>query len=147
MRPVTQSRMPKMPDAPTIYEAITRGVTVRVKPEYLPEQSNRERGRWVWSYTIEIENRSGLEIQLVSRHWVITDALNRIEEVKGPGVVGEQPELKPGEAYRYASACPLPTSSGLMQGAFQMVTPAGEQFDVEIPVFSLDVPGSERRLN
>lgn len=146
MRPASQSRLPK-PATSSVYEAVTRDITVRVTPEYMPEQSSRERGRWVWSYTVEIENRSPDQIQLVSRHWVITDALNRTEEVNGPGVIGEQPELKPGEAYRYASACPLSTPSGLMHGAYRMVTRGGEQFDVAIPAFSLDLPGTDKKLN
>jgi ApaG protein len=133
--------------AAPIYEAQTRGITVRVTTDFLPEQSSRERGRYVWSYTVEIENGGDEPVQLVSRHWIITDALNRTEEVKGPGVVGEQPQLKPGEAFRYASACPLGTPSGLMQGSYRMVTPSGDSFDVEVPAFSLDLPEARGRLN
>jgi ApaG protein len=148
MTPV-QQRIPrrgKTGDAP-VYEQETRGVTVRVTPSFLPEQSSRERGRYVWAYTVEIENRSAAEIQLVSRHWIITDALNRTEEVKGAGVVGEQPELKPGEAYRYASACPLTTPSGMMRGSYHMITPQGDAFDVTVPQFSLDLPDAHKRMN
>jgi ApaG protein len=144
-----QQRIPrrsKTGDVP-VYEQETRGVTVRVTPSYLPEQSSRERGRYVWAYTVEIENRGPSEIQLVSRHWIITDALNRTEEVKGAGVVGEQPELKPGEAYRYASACPLTTPSGLMRGSYRMVTPEGDTFEVMVPQFSLDLPDARKRIN
>ena len=101
----------------------------------------------MWAYQVEIENRGAREIQLVSRHWVITDGLNRTEEVNGPGVVGEQPSLKPGEAYRYVSACPLKTPSGLMHGAYRMLTPDGDCFDVAIPVFSLDLPQAGKRPN
>jgi ApaG protein len=137
---------PRIRAAP-IYEAQTRGITVRVTTDFLPEQSSRERGRYVWSYTVEIENGGNDHVQLVSRHWIITDALNRTEEVKGPGVVGEQPRLKPGEAFRYASACPLGTPSGLMQGSYRMVTPSGDSFDVEVPAFSLDLPEARGRLN
>ena len=141
------SRRPRLgADAP-VYEAETEGVTVRVTPGYMPEQSNRESNRFVWSYTVEIENRSQREFQLVSRRWIITDALNRTEVVRGKGVVGEQPSLKPGEAYRYASACPLQTSSGLMGGAYQMLSADGELFEVEIPTFSLDMPGAGQALN
>jgi ApaG protein len=144
-----QTRLPrrgKTAEAPT-YEQVTRGVAVRVTPSFLPDQSSRERSRYVWAYTVEIENRGTAHIQLVSRHWVITDALNRTEEVKGAGVVGEQPELKPGEAYRYASACPLSTPSGLMHGSYQMITPQGDAFDVLVPAFSLDLPDARKRVN
>jgi ApaG protein len=145
-QPSPQRRRPPLVPAP-VYEAVTRGITVRVTTDFLPEQSSRERSRYVWAYTVEIENRSAAEVQLVSRHWIITDALNRTEEVKGPGVVGEQPELKPGEAYRYASACPLNTTSGLMRGSYQMVTPQGDHFDVAVPQFSLDLPEASNRVN
>jgi ApaG protein len=130
-----------------VYVQETHGVTVRVTPSFLPDQSSRERGRYVWAYTVEIENRGLSQIQLVSRHWIITDALNRTEEVKGAGVVGEQPELKPGEAYRYASACPLTTPSGLMRGSYRMITPEGETFEVQVPQFSLDLPDARNRMN
>ena len=147
--PDAQQRIPRRGKAgeTPVYEQETRGVTVRVTPSFLPDQSSRERGRYVWAYTVEIENRGAAEIQLVSRHWIITDALNRTEEVKGAGVVGEQPELKPGEAYRYASACPLSTPSGMMRGSYHMVTPEGDAFDVAVPQFSLDLPDAKKRLN
>ena len=130
-----------------VYEAETEGVTVRVTPGFLPEQSSRDRSRFVWSYTVEIENRSTREIQLISRRWIITDGLNRTETIRGQGVVGEQPSLKPGEAYRYASACPLQTPSGLMSGAYQMLSAEGELFEVAIPTFSLDLPEAAAALN
>ncbi len=130
-----------------VYEAETEGVTVRVTPGFLPEQSSRDRSRFVWSYTVEIENRSAREIQLISRRWTITDGLNRTETIRGQGVVGEQPSLKPGEAYRYASACPLQTPSGLMSGAYQMLSAEGELFEVAIPTFSLDLPEAAAALN
>jgi ApaG protein len=131
----------------SVYEAQTDGVTVRVTPDFMPEQSSRAKNRFVWSYTVEIENRSEREFQLISRRWIITDALNRTEVVRGQGVVGEQPSLKPGEAYRYASACPLETSSGLMGGAYQMLSADGELFEVMIPTFSLDLPQAGLKLN
>jgi ApaG protein len=134
-------------DEAPIYEAVTRDVTVRVITNFLPDQSNPDRGRYVWAYMVEIENRGSETIQLVSRHWIITDALNRTEEVTGPGVVGEQPEMKPGEAYRYTSACPLATPSGVMRGAYRMVTRDGDSFDALVPEFSLDLPGARRRMN
>jgi ApaG protein len=129
------------------YQAITRGVAVRVTPTYLPEQSEPHESRYAWSYTVEIENRGDEPVQLISRHWVITDALNRVEEVRGPGVVGEQPSLKSGETFRYTSGCPLTTSSGAMRGAYQMLNAAGEVFDAEIPAFSLHLPEATRRMN
>jgi ApaG protein len=134
------------PDSP-VYEARTGEILVRVSPAYLPEESNPEHGRWIWSYTIEIENHGQDTVTLVSRHWIITDARNRVEEVKGQGVVGEQPVLGPREAFRYASGCPLGTPSGAMRGTFQMVNTAGEAFEVTIPEFSLHLPGARRRLN
>jgi ApaG protein len=134
------SRRPRPSANTPVYEAETEGVTVRVTPGFMPEQSSRESNRFVWSYTVEIENHSEREFQLISRRWIITDALNRTEVVRGRGVVGEQPHFKPGEAYRYASACPLQTSSGLMGGAYQMLSKDGELFEVEIPTFSLDLP-------
>jgi len=139
-------RRPKAAPAP-VYQAETSGVTVRVTPGYMPEQSNKAKGRFVWSYTVEIENHSARAFQLISRCWIITDALNRTEVVRGPGVVGEQPSLKPGEAYRYASACPLSTPSGMMGGSYQMLSGEGELFDVTIPTFSLDQPQAARALN
>ena len=139
VRPVV-SRRPRRAASGPVYETETDGVTVRVQPGFMPEQSNRDKSRFVWSYTVEIENRSQREIQLISRRWTITDALNRTEVIRGKGVVGEQPSLKPGEAYRYASACPLTTPSGMMGGAYQMLSKDGELFEVEIPTFSLDLP-------
>lgn len=143
---MTRIRRRGTPDNP-VYEARTRDILVRVAPAYLPEQSRPEEGRWLWAYVVEIENHGTETVTLVSRHWIITDALNRVEEVKGPGVVGEQPELGPREAFRYNSGCPLATPSGSMRGTYQMVTGAGEGFDVEIPEFSLHLPGSTRRVN
>jgi ApaG protein len=141
-------RIPRRPlrDQP-VYEATTRGVVVRVITEYLAAQSDPLEGRYVWSYTIEIENRGDETVQLVSRRWLITDALNRTEEVAGPGVIGEQPRLKPQEAFRYTSGCPLPTSSGEMRGAYQMLTDSGEMFDAEVPAFSLHLPNARRVVN
>ncbi|MHB8531049.1 MAG: Co2+/Mg2+ efflux protein ApaG [Caulobacteraceae bacterium] len=130
-----------------VYEAATGGIVVRVRPQFLPEQSDPERSRYAWAYTIEIENRGRDTVQLLSRHWVITDATNHVEEVRGPGVVGEQPVLKPGEAFRYTSGCPLTTPSGAMRGSYQMVTSTGEAFEAAIPEFSLHLPDARRRMN
>jgi len=134
-----------MTDRP--YEAETRGIIVRVRPQYLPEQSEPEARRWVWAYAIEIVNASAETVQLISRHWIITDALGHMEEVRGPGVVGEQPTLRPGEAFTYASGCPLTTPSGSMVGTYRMVGDGGERFDIAIPAFSLDLPGARRVVN
>jgi ApaG protein len=130
-----------------IYQTRTRGVLVRVAATYAPEQSDPEEGEFFWVYTVEIENHGKETVQLVSRRWVITDAQNRVQVVSGPGVVGEQPELKPGEAFRYSSGCPLKTPSGAMRGTYQMVTSDGDSYDAEIPEFSLHLPGAGRVVN
>ena len=130
-----------------VYEARTRDILVRAAPVYQAAQSDPARNQFTWSYTMEIENHGTETVQLVSRHWIITDAQNRVEEVKGPGVVGEQPTLKPREAYRYTSACPLTTSSGAMRGSYQMVTDSGDIFEAEIPEFSLHRPEAVKRMN
>ena len=130
-----------------VYEATTRGIVVRVQTSYLPGQSDPLESKYVWAYMIEIENHGTETVQLVSRHWVITDAVNRVEVVKGAGVVGEQPLLKPRDAFRYTSGCPLGTTSGTMRGSYQMITEDGETFDAQIPEFSLDLPGARRSVN
>lgn len=130
-----------------VYEARTRDIVVRVICNYMADQSDPLEGRWLWSYMVEIENHGAEGVHLVSRHWIITDALNRVEEVNGPGVVGEQPQLGPGEAFRYSSACPLSTPSGAMRGCYRMTTDGGEIFDAQIPEFSLDLPGARKALN
>ena len=134
------------PESP-VYEARTGDILVRVSPNYVPEESSPDNGRWIWIYTVEIENHGKETVTLVSRHWVITDGRNRTEEVRGEGVVGERPVLGPREAFRYQSGCPLSTPSGAMRGEYQMVTARGDAFDVEIPAFSLPLPGARRRLN
>ena len=134
-----------MTDAP--YEAETRGMIVRVRPTYLPEQSDPDDRKWVWAYAIEIVNASTETVQLISRHWIITDARGRTEEVDGPGVVGEQPTLRPGDAYSYASGCPLATPSGSMVGSYRVVTDLGQSFEIAIPHFSLDLPDARRVVN
>lgn len=130
-----------------MYKAITRDIQVTVLPTYLAEQSDPSQNRYVWSYTIEIANLGDRTVQLMSRHWIITDADGRREEVRGPGVVGEQPILRPGEAFRYTSGCPLTTPSGIMVGSYRMVDEDGRAFDVEIPAFSLDSPFNRKVLN
>ena len=126
------------------YEATTRGIVVRVRPEYLPQQSDPDEGRWAWAYHVELVNLSAETVQLVARHWIITDATGRVEQVQGLGVVGEQPTLRPGESHAYTSGCPLPTPSGTMAGSYLMITDRGEQFQAEIPAFSLDLPHAPR---
>ncbi len=129
------------------YEKITRGIAVRVQPFYLEAQSTPEEGHYVWAYRVRIENKGDETVQLRTRYWRITDARGRIQEVRGPGVVGEQPVLKPGEMFEYTSGCPLPTSSGFMVGSYQMESADGETFDIAIPAFSLDSPDQVIRLN
>lgn len=121
-------------------EALTGGVRVLVRSQYVAERSRPELGEFFFAYTILIENRSRERVQLISRHWVITDAEGRQEEVRGPGVVGEQPVLDPGESFQYTSACPLRTPFGAMRGTYQMVRGDGSRFDAEIATFRLAQP-------
>jgi ApaG protein len=121
-------------------EATTQGVRVLVRSQYVPERSRPELGAFFFAYTIVIENRSRDRVQLISRHWVITDAEGRQEEVRGPGVVGEQPMLAPGESFQYTSFCPLRTPFGSMRGSYQMVRGDGSRFDAEIASFRLAQP-------
>jgi ApaG protein len=130
-----------------MYTATTRGICVTVNPQYLPDQSDPTKSQFVWAYQVRIENRGDETVQLRSRHWKITDGLGRRQEVKGPGVVGKTPRLRPGEVFEYTSGTPLSTSSGIMGGSYQMVSEKGENFDIEIPTFSLDTPGGSRQLN
>ena len=123
-------------------EACTRGVRVRVRSEYVPARSNPGRSEYFFAYRIEIANEGEGAVQLLRRRWVITDALGQIQEVEGPGVVGEQPMLGPGETFEYTSACPLATPFGSMQGSYQMITEAGETFDAEVAPFSLAQPNA-----
>ena len=144
MRPIRRRRTA---DAGGVYEARTGDVLVRVAPSYLPDQSDPEEGKFVWAYVVEIENHGEEPLTLVSRKWTITDAHNKVETVAGEGVVGEQPRLAPREAFRYASGCPLNTPSGAMKGSYYMIADDGRGFDVEIPEFSLHLPGAARTLN
>jgi ApaG protein len=130
-----------------MYSRVTQGIQVTVMPEFVPERSDAEEAAYFWAYTVEIANCGALTVQLTARHWKITDANGRLEEVKGPGVVGEQPVLKPGERFRYTSGCPLTTPSGIMTGSYRMVSETGDVFEAEIPVFSLDSPYVARVLN
>ena len=119
---------------------VTAGIRVDVSARFIPERSNPTDREWFFAYTITIANQSDRTVQLLSRHWVITDADGKVEEVRGPGVVGQQPILKPGQSFEYTSACPLATSFGVMQGTYQMVTPDGDRFDIAIAPFSLHEP-------
>jgi ApaG protein len=130
-----------------MYKKTTRNIRVSVQPFYLEEQSSPEEDRFVWAYRVNIENQGGETVQLINRHWRITDKLGRLQEVKGPGVVGEQPVLKPGDAFEYTSGCPLTTPSGIMAGSYEMTTDGGESFDIEIPAFSLDSPHETAPVN
>jgi ApaG protein len=120
--------------------AITRGIAVSVEPSYLEASSSPAHSQFLWAYRVTIENHGLETVQLLSRHWMITNARGEFTEVKGPGVVGEQPVLKPGESYSYSSGAPLNTPSGMMGGSYQMESERGERFDIEIPTFSLDSP-------
>ncbi|MBX3549289.1 MAG: Co2+/Mg2+ efflux protein ApaG [Xanthobacteraceae bacterium] len=127
-----------------MYRATTRQVQITVTPEYSSERSEPDEDEYFWAYTIEILNLGEEAVQLISRHWIITDANGRTEEVKGAGVVGKQPLLRQGERFEYTSGVPLKTPSGLMRGTYQMVTEDGEDFDAEVPAFSLDAPSIKR---
>src|ERR1700719_4140256 len=116
-----------------MYSEITRSIKVSVEPFYLEDQSSPAEGRYVWAYHVRIENGGAETVQLRNRHWQITDSLGRREEVRGPGVVGEEPVLAPGEAFEYTSSCPLRTPSGFMVGDYELETAAGERFLVKVP--------------
>ncbi|UVO51726.1 Co2+/Mg2+ efflux protein ApaG [Sphingomonas sp. SUN019] len=118
----------------------TLGVTVRVSVSYLPEQSEPQRGRWFWAYHIRIENEGPQSVQLLTRHWTITDGRGARHTVEGEGVVGEKPLIAPGGSYDYVSGCPLATPSGHMQGSYRMIGEDGAMFDVAIPRFALNAP-------
>jgi ApaG protein len=129
------------------YEQVTRGIRVRVSPQYADDQSTPDEGYYFWTYTVEIANECEETVQLKSRVWRITDAHGRTEEVRGPGVVGQTPVIPPGQSFTYTSGCPLPTPSGIMAGSYQMTGEGGEMFDVTIPAFSLDSPYTLRSVN
>ena len=130
----------------SMYRAVTRQIEVTVEPNFLPERSAVDRGQYFWSYTIVIINSGHETVQLRTRHWIITDATGRKQEVRGEGVVGEQPVLAPGERFEYTSGVPLPTASGFMTGRYQMVSESGEKFEIDVPTFSLDSPEAKRVL-
>lgn len=136
-----------------MYRSTTRNIEVTVEPFFLEERSDPAEDRYVWGYRVTIANNSDDSIQLLSRYWRITDAGGRVEEVRGAGVVGEQPELQPGDSFQYTSGCPLRTPSGFMVGTYTIrasrADKAGDEdvFDIDIPAFSLDLPNARRSLN
>lgn len=130
-----------------MYRTITREIEVAVTPRFVADRSSPENNYFFWAYTISITNRGSDTVQLKTRHWRITDANGRRQEVRGAGVVGEEPVLKAGEAFEYTSGVPLQTPSGFMAGTYGMVSASGEHFDIEIPAFSLDSAETRRTLN
>ena len=130
-----------------MYERITRGIKVSVRPTFLEDQSDPDEDRYVWAYTVRIDNDSAEIVRLRTRRWRITDSKGFTEEVAGEGVVGEQPEIRPGEGFEYTSGAPLATPSGLMVGSYGMETTDGEAFEVDIPAFSLDSPHELRQIH
>jgi ApaG protein len=131
----------------TPYIAITRGIAVSVEPTYLQANSSPRNSQYFWAYRVSIENQGTETVQLRSRHWMITNARGEVTEVKGPGVIGKEPLLKPGESFQYTSGAHLDTPSGLMGGSYLMESDTGERFDIEIPTFSLDCPNQDVLLN
>ena len=121
-------------------ETVTRGIRISVETQYDPTRSSPQQSQWFFLYTIRITNEGAVTAQLMTRHWIITDATGHVEEVKGPGVVGEQPVLAQGQSFEYTSGCPLPTPFGSMRGSYQMTTADGERFDAEIAEFILREP-------
>ena len=121
-------------------EALTKGIRVHVTSQYSAEHSQPLQNRWLFLYTVAISNESTDTVQLISRHWIITDADNKIEEVRGLGVVGQQPTLAPGESFEYTSSCPLPTPFGTMEGTYHMVTSSGQRLEVAVATFTLSEP-------
>jgi ApaG protein len=131
----------------SMYVTVTRNIEVSVTPRFLAERSSPQQGHFFWAYTISITNKGAETVQLKARHWRITDAHGRVQEVRGAGVVGEEPRLAPGESFEYTSGVPLPTPSGFMVGSYSMVTDKGERFEIAIPAFSLDSPEARRTIN
>jgi ApaG protein len=124
-------------DLAPVSEAVTNGIRVEVISQHSAENSRPSQGEWVFQSTVRITNQSNDSVQLLSRHWIITDAVDHVQEVRGPGVVGAQPVLAPGESFKYSSWCPLPTPTGMMHGTYRMAGPGGKQFDIEIAPFAL----------
>ncbi|MHC8508955.1 MAG: Co2+/Mg2+ efflux protein ApaG [Rhodospirillales bacterium] len=129
------------------YQKTTHGIRVSVESLFLDEKSDPGQNRYVWAYHVVIENRSNQTVQLLTRHWRITDAAGAVQEVRGDGVVGEQPVLVPGDSYEYTSGTPLGTPSGIMSGSYQMETEAGDRIDITVPAFSLDSPHEKPQIH
>ena len=130
-----------------MYQSTSHNICVNVTPQFLEDASSPELGRYIWSYTILIQNKGCEAVQLCSRYWQITDAQGRVQEVRGPGVVGEQPTIEPGGSYSYTSNCPLNAPSGIMIGAYQMRSESGATFEISVPAFSLDSPDAYSTIN
>jgi ApaG protein len=130
-----------------MYQAVTRGISVTVSARFMPEESSPDEGRYFFAYSVEIINKGLEQVQLRSRHWRIVDGLGQLQEVRGSGVVGQQPVLGPGESFSYTSGCPLTTPDGTMHGSYEMVTASGETFEAEIPAFPLDSPHVKRVMH
>ncbi|MCV0395931.1 MAG: Co2+/Mg2+ efflux protein ApaG [Rhizobiaceae bacterium] len=130
-----------------MYRAVTRNIEVVAEPFYLADRSDPDENQYFWAYRITIANHSDLRVKLLSRYWRITDENGHVEEVRGPGVIGEKPELGPGDSFQYTSGCPLTTPSGIMVGRYTMREEGGRLFEVEIPAFSLDMPGKRPLAN
>ena len=130
-----------------MYRETTDGIEITVRPDFLDQESDPDQGRWFWAYTVLIANHSDQTVQLESRYWRITNAIGEVQEVAGPGVIGEQPMLEPGDSFQYTSGCPLNTSSGTMVGHYVMRRQNGERLRAFIPAFSLDMPDMGRTLN
>jgi len=128
------------PELAPVSEAVTRGIRVEVISRYSPENSRPFQNEWAFQYTVRITNTGSETVQLMTRHWIITDALEHTEEVEGPGVIGEQPVLASGESFKYSSWCPLKTPTGSMHGTYRMARPDGSEFDIEIAPFGLKAP-------
>ena len=124
-------------DLAPVSDALTRGIRVEVLSQHSPENSRPSEGQWVFQYTVRITNQGSETVQLLSRHWIVTDGTGRTEEVKGPGVVGQQPALAPGQSFQYSSWCPIETPMGMMHGTYQMIGSGGQEFDIEIAPFAL----------
>ena len=143
-----QTQIPETPaPEPFPYERETRSIRVGVKPAYLDDQSDPADDRYVWAYTVTIENKGAESVQLLSRAWTIVDGTGKVQEVRGPGVVGAQPVIAPGESFEYTSGCPLETASGVMSGRYQMKAASGEAFEAEIPAFLLESPFERRQIH
>jgi ApaG protein len=129
------------------YQETTRNIRIEVEPAFLDDQSEPDENRYLWSYRVTIENKGSETVQLLTRHWRITDSRGRVREVRGNGVIGEQPVIAPGKSYEYTSGAPLETPSGFMGGSYRMKSTTGDAFDVSIPTFMLESPYEQKRMH